>query len=65
MTGVYLRLAGVLMGTPPQSMPSLAPLSARELGLAWALTALSVLIGIVPGVLMAAVSRTTHLFAQF
>jgi len=65
MTGVYLRLAGVLMGRSPESMPSLAPLSARELGLAGALTAVSMLIGIVPGSLVAAVSGATRLFAQF
>ncbi len=64
MTGVYLRLAGVLMGRPPESMPALAPASARELGLAGALTAASVLIGIVPGPLVAAVSGATRLFAQ-
>jgi NADH-quinone oxidoreductase subunit M len=65
MTGVYLRLAGVLMGRPPDGMPSLAPLSARELGLAGTLTAVSVLIGLVPGALVTAVSGATRVFAQF
>ena len=65
MTGVYLRLAGVLMGTPPRDMPSLAPLTAREFGLAGALLALSVLIGVAPGALVTAISGADSLLARF
>jgi NADH-quinone oxidoreductase subunit M len=65
MTGVYLRLAGVLMGRPPQSMPALAPLSARELGVAGVLMGASLLIGILPAPLVSILSSATRLLAQF
>jgi NADH-quinone oxidoreductase subunit M len=65
MTGVYLRLAGVLMGHPPQNMPPLAPFGVRELGLAAVLTAVSLLIGILPVTLVAVVSGATRLLARF
>jgi NADH-quinone oxidoreductase subunit M len=65
MTGVYLRLAGVLMGTPPAGMPSLAPLTFREFGAAAALLAISVLIGIAPGALVAAISGAGRVLAEF
>ena len=65
MTGVYLRLAGVLLGKAPEGMPSLAPLSLRELALAGTLTGASVAIGIVPGALVAALSGATRAIPPF
>ena len=65
MTGVYLRLAGMLLGRAPEGMPPLAPLTPRELGLAAALTGVSIAIGVAPGVLIGALSSVTRVAAQF
>ncbi len=65
MTAVYLRLAGVLLGRAPEGMPSLSPLTPRELGLAAALVGVSVLIGVAPGPLIAALTGATRMVAQF
>jgi len=65
-TAVYLRLmAGVLMGSPPPDAAALPALSPREAWSAGALAGLSVLIGILPAVLIAAVNGTTRILAQF
>lgn len=65
-TAVYLRLmAGVLMGGPPPNAAALPALSRREAWSAGTLAVLSVLIGILPAVLVAAVDGTTRILAQF
>lgn len=65
-TAVYLRLmAGVLMGRPPPDAPPLLPLSQREAWSAGILAALSLLIGILPGILVAALDGSTRIMAQF
>ena len=65
-TGVYLRLlAGVLMGNLPTSVKPLSPLMAHETWSVIPLAALSLLIGIVPGILVAAVDGTSRILAQF
>lgn len=65
-TAVYLRLmASVLMGTPPDNAKRLAPLSPHEAWSAGALAALSILIGILPAVLVAAIDGSTRVLAQF
>jgi NADH-quinone oxidoreductase subunit M len=65
-TAVYLRLmAGVLMGAAPPGAAPLPPLSRREVWSAGALAALSVLIGVFPAVLVAAMDGSTRIMAQF
>lgn len=65
-TGVYLLLmARTLMGTPPPGADALTALSSREAWSAGTLAALSVLIGILPAVLIAAVDSATRILAQF
>jgi NADH-quinone oxidoreductase subunit M len=65
-TAVYLRLmAGVLMGSPPLDAAAMPALSPREAWSAGALAALSILIGILPAVLIAAVDGTARILAQF
>lgn len=64
MTAAYLRIAGVVTGKPALDRPTLAPPSVRELGLTCALTGISVLIGILPAPLVAAISVTTHLLEK-
>jgi NADH-quinone oxidoreductase subunit M len=65
-TGVYLLLmARTLMGTPSPGADALTALSPREAWSAGALAALSVLIGILPAVLIAAVDSATRILAQF
>jgi NADH-quinone oxidoreductase subunit M len=64
MTAAYLRIASVVTGKPAADRPPLAPASVRELGLAGALTGISVLIGILPAALVAAISVTTRLLAK-
>ena len=65
MTAVYLRLAGVLMGSAPEAMPQLAPLTVRELATAGTLICISVVIGVAPGILMTTLSGTSHFIARF
>ena len=65
-TAVYLRLAGgVYAGAAAGRTTPLAPLSVRELGITGALMVASVLIGIVPGPLIVAISGATRLLARF
>jgi len=65
-TAVYLRLiGGVLLGPPAEATPALAPVSARELGLAGALAAAAVLVGVVPGILLQLLSGATRALAPF
>ncbi|TAL79449.1 MAG: NADH-quinone oxidoreductase subunit M [Beijerinckiaceae bacterium] len=65
-TAVYLRLmAGVLMGSAPPDAAALPALSPREAWSAGALAGLSILIGILPAVLIAAIDGTTRILAQF
>lgn len=66
-TGLYLHLVGkVLLGSPPDGMPALAALSAHETWTAGALTALSVLIGMVPNTIMPLIAAgSARLLALF
>jgi NADH-quinone oxidoreductase subunit M len=65
-TAVYLRLlADTLMGSAPPDAEALPPLSGREAWSAGALAALSILIGILPAILIAAIDGTTRILAQF
>ena len=65
-TAVYLRLtAGVLMGSPRPDTKALPPLASREAWSAGILAVLSVLIGVLPAVLIAAIDGATRILAQF
>ena len=66
-TGLYLRLVGsVLLGSPPEGMPGLAPLGAHETWTAGTLAALSVLIGILPNTVMPFIAAgSSRLLALF
>jgi NADH-quinone oxidoreductase subunit M len=63
-TGLYLKIVvGVLMGEAPDGMPALADLSGRELVAVGSLTALSLLLGILPGLLISVIEPTTRMLA--
>jgi NADH-quinone oxidoreductase subunit M len=63
-TGLYLKIVtGVLMGEAPGDMPSLSDLSGRELVAAGSLTALSLLLGVLPGLLISIIEPTTRMLA--
>ena len=65
-TAVYLRLvAGVLMGRPAADVTALTPLTRPEVWSAGIVAALSLLLGVLPGLLIAALDGTTRLLAQF
>ena len=63
-TGLYLKVVtGVLMGEAPGEMPVLSDLSGRELVAAGSLAALSLLLGILPGLLIGIIEPTTRMLA--
>ena len=63
-TGLYLKIVtGVLMGEAPDGMPALPDLSGRELVAAGSLTALALLLGILPGLLVSIIAPTTQMLA--
>jgi NADH-quinone oxidoreductase subunit M len=63
-TGLYLRVLGtLLMGKPPEEMPEVSDLSAREIAVVATLAAFSVIIGIVPGSLLGVIAGATKLVA--
>jgi NADH-quinone oxidoreductase subunit M len=64
-TGVYLRLLSCVLMGEPTAPPRLAPLPPRELWPVVTLTALSVLIGVLPGLLVPAVNGASQLLARF
>lgn len=63
-TGLYIRvITNVILGRPPQNMPAVTKLSARELSAVVPLAVLTILLGILPGTLMAVITGTTQLLA--
>ena len=63
-TGLYLKIVtGVLMGEAPEAMPALSDLGGRELVAVGSLTALSLLLGILPGLLVSIIEPTTKMLA--
>jgi len=63
-TGLYLKIVtGVLMGEAPEAMPALSDLGGRELVAVGSLTALSLLLGILPGLLVSIIEPTTRMLA--
>ena len=63
-TGLYLRVVtSVLMGEAPEAMPALSDLGGRELVAVGSLTALSLLLGILPGLLVSIIEPTTRMLA--
>lgn len=64
-TGLYIRMiVKVVMGQPPQDMPEVTKLSPRELITVVPLAVLTVLIGVLPGVLLHVINGPTQLLAQ-
>jgi NADH-quinone oxidoreductase subunit M len=63
-TGLYLKVVtGVLMGEAPGEMPALSEMSGRELIAVGSLTALALLLGILPGLLTSVIEPTTRMLA--
>lgn len=64
-TGLYLKIVTVmLMGKPPEEMPTISRPAPRELLIVTALTALSLLLGILPWTLARVVENTARLLAS-
>jgi len=64
-TALYLRVLGaLLLGKSPQGMPEISDLKAREITVVATLAALSVLIGILPGVILPMIEGATRFLAR-
>jgi NADH-quinone oxidoreductase subunit M len=64
-TGLYIRmLILVVMGAPPENMPAVTPLTARELVTVVPLAVLTLLIGILPGLVIQMIDSTTQALAR-
>lgn len=63
-TGLYIRLLiNVVMGEPPDDMPAVTRLDARELLTVVPLAALAVLLGVLPGLLLPVIDSTVQSLA--
>jgi NADH-quinone oxidoreductase subunit M len=64
-TGLYIRvLANIVMGKRPEEIPSFADLGRRELATIVPLALLSVLIGVLPGLILPVIDATTRFLAR-